>query len=112
LENFRVVDWRPYLALAEDVDLTIAGRRVRLPVARGGPWEAAESLDLPEGEHRYTLPSSARTRCYPDGGGFPFVLYPTGSGKGKIVVKKGTRLRLKREPCQGRHYTVRLELCR
>jgi hypothetical protein len=77
-----------------------------------GPWEVSESLDLPEGEHCYTLRCSARARCFPEGGGWPFALSLTGSGKGKVLVKKGTRLILKREVCRGRHYTARLEQCK
>jgi hypothetical protein len=111
LENFAVPDGRPFLALAEDSDMTIAARTVRLSLARRGAWEAKESLDLPEGEHRYTLRSSARARCYPEGGAFPFVVDLTGSGTGKVLVKRATRLILNREACQGRHCTARLEPC-
>jgi hypothetical protein len=109
LENFRVPDSRPLLAVAEDIDLTIAGRQVKLSVSRNGPWQASESLDLPEGEHRYTLRCSASARYYPGAGGYPIALSLTGGGNGKILVKKGTRLILAREACQGRYYTARLE---
>jgi hypothetical protein len=111
LENFRVPDGRPFLALEEEIELTIAGRKVQLSLARRGPWQASEAISLPEGEHRYTLRSTARARCYPEGGGWPFALPLTGGGTGKLVVKRGARLLLKREVCQGRHYTARLEPC-
>src|SRR5262249_54390091 len=84
----------------------------RLSLARQGAWKAGESLDLPEGEHRYTLRSSARARCFPEGGAFPFVVDLTGSGTGKVLVTRGTRLILNREACEGRHYTARLEPCK
>jgi hypothetical protein len=109
LENFRVPDERPFLALAEDIDLTIAGNQVRLSLARNRAREASKSLDLPEGQHRYTLRSRARARCFPGGGGFSFVLCLSGNGRGKILVKRGSRLILAREACQGSHYTTRLE---
>jgi hypothetical protein len=109
LENFRVPGGRPYLALAEEVELTIAGRRVSLSLARGSAREAAEGLGLPEGEHRYTVLTRARARCFPEGGHFPFALDLTGSGKGKVLVREGTRLILRRGACEGGHYTARLE---
>jgi hypothetical protein len=82
---------------------------VSLSLARGGAWQAAEGLGLPEGEHRYTVLARARARCFPEGGNFPFALGLTGSGKGKVLVKGGTRLILKRGACEGGHYTARLE---
>jgi hypothetical protein len=109
LENFRVPGGRPYLALAEDIELTIGGRRVSLSLTRGGAWQASEGLGLPEGEHRYALRISARARCFPEGGHFPFALGLTGSGKGRVLVREGTRLVLRRGACEGGHYTARLE---
>lgn len=110
LENFRVPDSRPLLALEEVIELAVGGRTARISVGRRGPWQARESLALPEGEHRYTLRSVARARCFPEGGGWPFALTLTGGGTGKLRVKQGTRVVLKREGCQGRYYPTWLEV--
>ncbi len=109
LENFRVPDGRPFLALEEEIELTIAGRTMRITLARRGPHQARERFSLPEGEHRYALRSIARARCFPEGGGWPFALALTGGGTGKLRVRQGARLVLKREDCRGRHYPIWLE---
>jgi hypothetical protein len=107
LENFRVPDGRPFLAVEELIELAVAGRIVRIAVGRRGPWQARESLELPEGEHRYTLRSTARAKGWGSYGYFGVSL--TGGGTGKLRVKEGARLLLKREGCQGRYYPLWLE---
>jgi hypothetical protein len=44
LENFRVPGGRPYLALAEDIDLTISGRRVSLTGPQASPCSRPRSI--------------------------------------------------------------------
>jgi hypothetical protein len=114
LENFLLAEGRPFLALEEKIDLTIAGHSLQLCLALNGEREASESVDLPEGEHYYTLRSSARARAIPESGGWldSRVLPLSGSGEGTVLVMRGSRLALKREACRGRRYAVSLEHCR
>jgi hypothetical protein len=106
LESIRIPNVCTLRVLAEDIEVTIAGRRVRLSLNRNGAWETNESLELPPGEHRYTLTCSARVLYYPGEGAFPIPRFITGTGKGKIVVKEGTRLLVQRDACRGWHYTA------
>lgn len=108
LESIRIPNVCMLRVLAEEIEVTIAGRRVQLTLNRNGAWEANESLELPPGEHRYTLTCSANVLYYPGEGAFPIPRFITGNGKGKIVVKEGTRLLIQRDACRGWHYTARL----